>query len=140
VQAICIARHRFLSEHVCSLFGEMSIETFPAVGFSAGMEEARRRRPEVVFCDYDLLASVSLQEWATDPVLQETPIIAVSLTRRHDEVQLYDGNGAAGFLYLPTLTKGDAAAIVRAVTKRIIPPRDVLQWEGEPRAEQSRVE
>lgn len=129
MRAICIARHRYLSEHVCSVFGAMNIETIPAVGFTDGMALARARRPQVVFCDYDLLATVSLSEWAADPILKQTPIIAVSLTRRHDEAQHFEGNGAAGFLYLPTLTEEDAAAVMSAVTRRIRPPVDVMRWE-----------
>ncbi|HJU89261.1 MAG TPA: hypothetical protein VJ672_07715 [Gemmatimonadaceae bacterium] len=136
MRAVCIARHRFLSEHVCSVFGAMDMETYPAVGFDDGMQITRVRRPTVVFCDYDLLSTASLQEWANDPVLQETPIIAVSLTRRHDEAQHFEGNGAAGFLYLPTLSERDAAAVVRAVT-RIQPPPDAMRWYE--RAEESRV-
>jgi hypothetical protein len=137
MRAVCIARHRYLSEHFCSVFGAMDMETYPAVGFTDGMELARSRRPNVVFCDYDLLASALLQEWAADPDLQHTPIIAVSLTRRHDEAQHFDGNGAAGFLYLPTLTERDAESVVRAVTRRITPPTHAMRWS--PPVHESRV-
>ncbi|HJR42892.1 MAG TPA: hypothetical protein VJ812_12430 [Gemmatimonadaceae bacterium] len=131
MRAVCIARHRYLSEHVCSVFGAMDMETFPAVGFPDGMELARSRRPNVVFCDYDLLSTAPLEEWAADPQLQDTPIIAVSLTRKHDEAQHFEGNGAAGFLYLPTLTASDAASVLRAVVRGITPPTHAMRWSSQ---------
>lgn len=137
MRAVCIARHRYLSEHICSIFGALGLETTPAVGFEQGMEHARRHAPDVVFCDYDVLAAATLDAWADDPLLRETPIVAVSLTRRHDEAPSIGGTSAA-FLYLPTLTTEDAETALRAMTKRVGPPGGVLQWERA--AEEMRLE
>jgi hypothetical protein len=137
VRAVCIARHRFLSEHICSVFGALGLDTRPAVGFDEGMTLARAQVPDVVLCEYDVLATSLLDSWAADPVLSETPIIAVSLTRRHDEAPTV-GGPTAGFLYLPTLTDEDANIALRAMTRRVRPPRDVLRWD--PVAEEMRIE
>ncbi len=137
MRAVCIARHRFLSEHICSVFGALGLETHPAVGFDDGMALARAQVPDVVLCEYDVLAASLLDAWAVDPILAETPIIAVSLTRRHDEAPSI-GGPTAGFLYLPTLTDEDASIALRAMTRRVRPPGDALRWN--PAGEQLRIE
>jgi hypothetical protein len=43
------------------------------------------------------------------------PVIAVSLTRRSDEMHLLDINNIAGFFYLPSLTDDDARRLLHAV-------------------------
>jgi DNA-binding NarL/FixJ family response regulator len=79
---------------------------------------ARNYEPHVVVCDYDLLATLSLEAWENDELLSRTPVIAVSLTRRPTEVHLLDVNGIAGFLYLPTLTPELAHRILKAAAAR----------------------
>ncbi len=121
LRALCIARHPFLSGHLAQFFGEMGIRTDHVVGLDAAVESARRVRPDVVLCDYDLLATLSLDEWERDPLLSRTPVIAVSLTRRTQEVHLLDVNGIAGFLYLPTLDRDVALKVLTAATRRTKP-------------------
>jgi len=58
---------------------------------------------------------VPLEPWERDPFLSNVPVIAVSLTRRSDEVHLLDVNNIAGFFYLPSLTDDDARRLLHAV-------------------------
>jgi hypothetical protein len=118
MRAVCISRHRILSDHVCSIFRDTGIECQPVVGFQEGMTIARSSFPDVVICDYDLLVAAPLDDWERDPLLCEVPIIAVSLTRRPEEAHLVDTNGIAGFLYLPLLDDGDAVRMVKAACSR----------------------
>ena len=74
--------------------------------------------PDVVICDYDLLATVPLEKWERDALLSKTPVIAVSLTRHAEELQLLHANGIAGFLYLPTLEQASALEILHAAATR----------------------
>ena len=79
------------------------------------MDAAREQRPDIVFCEYDLLATAQLEPWERDPFLSRVPVIAVSLTRRSDEMHLLDINNIAGFFYLPTLSDDDARRLLHAV-------------------------
>lgn len=118
MRAVCISRHRILSDHVCSIFRDTGVECHPVVGFLDGMAVTRSEFPDVVICDYDLLVSAPLAAWESDPILAEVPIIAVSLTRRPEEAHLVDTNGIAGFLYLPLLEDDDAVRMVKAACVR----------------------
>ncbi|MGI8402510.1 MAG: hypothetical protein ACR2NS_13045 [Gemmatimonadaceae bacterium] len=118
LRALCIARHFFLSEHIARYFAGMGIATTEAVGLESALAIAGSTRPDVVICDYDLLATMSLEKWEHDDLLSTIPVIAISLTRRAEELQLLDINGIAGFLYLPTLEAGSALRIVRAAAAR----------------------
>ncbi len=118
LRVLCVARHLFLSEHVARFFGELGLDTSCAVGLDEAVLLARGFGPQVVVCDYDLLATLSLEAWETDELLSRTPIIAVSLTRRPTEVHLLDVNGIAGFLYLPTLEQAVAYRILNAAAAR----------------------
>lgn len=122
MRALCTARHRFLSEHFSVWFGALDIECAVAVGLDGAIVEAASFLPDVVLCEYDLLATAPLAAWERDPVLSRTPVIAVSMTRRPTEVHLLDVNGIAGFLYLPSLTPQDARRVLAAVRRPIVPP------------------
>ncbi|HEY9450685.1 MAG TPA: hypothetical protein VIQ74_02155 [Gemmatimonadaceae bacterium] len=143
MRAVCIARHRILSDHVCSIFRDTGVECQPVVGFLEGMSAARAVFPDVVICDYDLLVSAPLAEWERDPVLAEVPIIAVSLTRRPEEAHLVDRNGIAGFLYLPLLDDDAVQRLVHAACTRsraregVHAPDGAFRWSA-PREEQVR--
>ena len=118
LRALCIARHCILSDHIARYFGAMGVLTTNAVGIeSAGNGEAEWT-PDVIICDYDLLASVPLEQWEHDRLLSRTPVVAVSLTRRAEELNLLDVNGIAGFLYLPTLDQSAALRILYAAAAR----------------------
>ena len=118
LRALCIARHCFLSEHIARYFAGMGVVTTDAVGLDAAVEAARETSPDVVICDYDLLATIPLEKWERDELLSNTPVIAVSLTRHSQELHLLDVNGIAGFLYLPTLETGPALKILHAAAAR----------------------
>jgi DNA-binding NarL/FixJ family response regulator len=107
-----------LSEHIARYFAEMGLATTNAVGFDSAVEAVGEPSPDVVICDYDLLASIPLEKWEHDGVLSKTPVIAVSLTRNAEELHLFDVNGIAGFLYLPTLEQASALRILHAAASR----------------------
>jgi len=106
-----------LSDHLASLFRGFGAETAPAVGLEDALEVARGFAPAAVVCDYDLLATVSLTAWERDAMLSRVPIVAVSLTRRPEEVHLLDVNNVAGFLYLPALEHEDGVRLLAALRR-----------------------
>jgi DNA-binding NarL/FixJ family response regulator len=118
LRALCVARHSFLSEHIARYFADMGLATTNAVGLDSAAKAARDISPDVVICEYDVLAAIPLQEWEDDALLSSTPVIAVSLTRNAEELQLLEANGIAGFLYLPTLEEAPALRILRAAAAR----------------------
>ena len=118
LRALCIARHCILSEHIARYFAAMGILTTNAVGVESASTGTVEWTPDVVICDYDLLASIPLEEWEHDPLLSRTPVVAVSLTRHAEELHLLDVNGIAGFLYLPTLDRSAALRILYAAAAR----------------------
>ena len=130
---LCVGRHAYLSGHFCQYFAPLGVTALPAVGLEAAMVEARGLRPDVVVVEYDLLATASLEEWERDPVLSAIPMVAVSLTRRPEELCTADVNGIAGLLYLPTLDPEVALGVLRAAcarpAARITPS---ISWPGLP--------
>lgn len=141
MRAVCIARHQFLSDHIGAVFRDAGLDCEAVVGFHDGLAAARKLCPDVVICDYDLLATAPLDEWESDELLMSVPIIAVSLTRRPDEAHLLDRNGIAGFLYLPTLDGSTVARVVNAAagTRGVRAPDGVLRW-SEPRSDVARLD
>jgi hypothetical protein len=123
LRALCIARHCILSEHIARYFAAMGVLTTNAVGLDSAVAGTADWTPDVVICDYDVLATVPLDQWEHDRLLSRTPVVAVSLTRHAEELQLLDVNGIAGFLYLPTLDRSAALRILYAAAAR---PRYVL--------------
>lgn len=118
IRALCIARHCFLSEHIARYFAQMGIITTTAVGLDSAAESVGDIAPDVVICDYDVLANVPLERWEHNTLLSKTPVIAVSLTRHAEELHLLEVNGIAGFLYLPTLEQKPALQILSAAASR----------------------
>jgi len=118
LHALCIARHCFLSEHIARYFAQIGVVTDNAVGIDSAAQAARESSPDVVICDYDVLANLPIERWERDALLSRTPVIAVSLTRRAEELHLLDMDGIAGFLYLPTLQPGSALQILTAAASR----------------------
>jgi hypothetical protein len=110
--ALCVGRHQFLSEHLGLFFSKMGVETRCVVGLEEAVVAARERVPDTVICDYDLLATLPLDVWENDELLARVPLVAVSLTRRPEEVHLLDVNGIGGFLYLPTLDEDSALRVL----------------------------
>ena len=88
------------------------IECESVIGLREGLDVSRAAHPDVVICDYDLLATAPRHEWQRESDHDRLPIVAVSLTRRPEEAHLVDGRAIAGFLYLPAV---DSAAVERTV-------------------------
>lgn len=118
MRIICVGRHSVLAEHLASLFRAFGAETRAAVGLADASEAASSFVADAVVCDYDLLATVSLTEWENDPSVSHVPILAVSLTRRPEEVHLLDVNHVAGFIYLPALEHDDGVRLLAALARR----------------------
>ena len=118
MRAVCVGRHPFLSEHIASFFARFGLRTEPAVGLDDALEAVRRFEPDLVVCEYDLLATLPLERWERDETFSRVPVVAVSLTRRSHELHPLDVNAIAGFLYLPKLCEEDALAVLRAVCGR----------------------
>ena len=97
----------------------MGLETTAAVGLDEALEAARPWAPDVVLCDYDLLATVPLERWERDDLLSRRPVVAVSLTRRPEDQHLLNVNGIAGCLYLPTLTRETALKVLSGAARPI---------------------
>jgi hypothetical protein len=114
LRALCVGRHAFLSDHFARFFADLGIETRPAVGLDAALAASRIFHPEVVICEYEILATLPLEAWERDELLCRTPVIAVSLTRRPHEAHLLDVNGIGGFFYLPSLDLETATRIIAA--------------------------
>ena len=112
ISALCVGRHRFLSDHLGLYFSNIGLHTRCVVGLDDALAAVRASTPDVVICDYDLLATIALDAWEHEAAFARVPVIAVSLTRRPEEMHLLDVNGIGGFLYLPTL---DAQAALRVL-------------------------
>lgn len=115
---VCVARHQYLANHVARFFESTGVRTIGVVGVRGAVASTRTRAPDVMVCEYELLTTRPLDEWECDVVLSGTPIVAVSLTRRSNELAPLDCNGIAGFLYLPTLDAADARRLLRAAAAR----------------------
>ena len=117
LRALCVGRHRFLSDHFARFFAGLGIDTKDAVGLDEALVLSRTFHPDVVICDYEVLATLSLEAWERDELLSRMPVIAVSLTRRPREAHLLDVNGIGGFLYLPLLDRDVAQRMISAAAQ-----------------------
>jgi hypothetical protein len=128
VHALCVTRHRYLSEHLARVFTEMGLGCTPCVGVDAAPPAAAAATPDVVIAEYELIATTPIAAWERDATLARTPLVAVSMRRHAGDWHLLDVNGIAGFLYLPTLTRDDAWRILGALgaTPRAWPRPHVL--------------
>ena len=117
LRALCVGRHPFLADHFARFFATLGVDTKDAVGLEDALIVSRRFRPEVVICEYEVLATLSLEAWEQDELLSRMPVIAVSLTRRPHEAHLLDVNGIGGFLYLPLLDRDAALRVISAAAK-----------------------
>jgi len=117
LRALCVARHCFLSEHIARYFSQWGVATTNAVGLDSAAESVGDTAPDVLICDYDVLANLPLERWERNPLLARIPVIAVSLTRHAEELHILDVDGIAGFLYLPTLQRASALQILNAAVR-----------------------
>jgi chemotaxis response regulator CheB len=133
VLVLCIARHVYLSEHIARFFARVGAITETAVGLDEGARHALECRPDVVLCEYDLLATLPLDAWEDNEPLSRLPILAVSLTRRPGEAHLFDVNNISGFLYLPTLSDEKAHQVLVGAARTVVraPAQTPLSWASE---------
>ena len=137
LRALCVGRHPFLADHFARFFASIGVETSQATGLDEALLVSRTSSPEVVICEYEILATLSLDGWEHDELLSRMPVIAVSLTRRPHEAHVLDVNGIGGFLYLPALNRDAALTIISAAAAgtraRYIPgPIGASAMEAEP--------
>ena len=80
LRAVCIARHSFLSEHIARYFAAMGVITTQGVGLGNGVDVSGDITPDIVICDYDLLAGIPLEEFVLPHVwsLPLTPSLSCS--------------------------------------------------------------
>jgi len=114
LHVLCVARHQFLAEHYARFFRDVGVDATAAVGVGGAVDLSASVQPDVIVCEYDLLATVPLEDWEQDPIIGRTPVVAVSLTRRANEMHPLDVNGIAGFFYLPMLSAADAHRILHS--------------------------
>ena len=117
LRAVCVGRHPFLADHFARFFATLGFETAPATGLDEALVVSRNFGPDVVICEYEVLATLSLEGWEEDELLSRMPVIAVSLTRRPHEAHLLDVNGIGGFLYLPLLDRDASVRIITAAAR-----------------------
>ena len=112
MRLLCVGRHAYLSEHLCRYFRDLGADCAAAVGASEAFGVASVFEPHIVVCDVDLISPALLTEWATDPNIGDVPLIAVSLTRRPEDLPPVELLGVAGVLYLPALERSQMKALL----------------------------
>ena len=134
--ALCVGRHRFLSDHLGGYFSRIGLRTRCVVGLDEALDAVRIDAPDVVICDYDLLATIPIDRWEHDAAFARVPVIAVSLTRRPEEMHVLDVNGIGGFLYLPTLDPQAALRLLEMTrgAAAYSPSRDLSRQTAAPGA------
>lgn len=109
---MCVARHVFLAEHLCRIFGELGAQCEHAVGIAAAGELAGRSEPHLMVVEDALLSPTVLDDWAAADALRDVPVLAVSLTHRPDECVSVEMSGLAGVIFLPALNREDVMALM----------------------------
>ena len=128
---VCIARHPMLSEHIAALCVAAGGVGKPAVGTEEGMRLARAIAPHAVLCEVDLLVPETMRAWETDSQLGVIPLLAVSLTRRQNEVPMLAGAPVSGYLYLPTLADSDLGRALAAAARGVpSAPSGAYRWSA----------
>jgi len=129
MRLLCVGRHAFLSEHLCRFFRDLGADCAPAVGAANARAIAASFEPHVVVCDCDLITPALLDDWATERSIAEAPLLAVSLTRRPEEMPPVELLGVAGVIYLPTLDRTQVKALLAGAYRRrgVMPP---LGWQS----------
>ena len=124
MRLLCVGRHAYLSEHLCRYFQELGADCTAAVGASEALNLVSRYEPHAVVCDCDLITPTLLDEWAVEPRMTDVPLIAVSLTRRPEELPPVELLGVAGVLYLPALERSQVLALLAGAHRRrgVVPP------------------
>jgi hypothetical protein len=117
MRVLCVGRHAYLSEHLSRYFRGLGAECEPVVGSAAVASAAERFEPHLVVSDSSLLTPSLLEAWRHTAVLAETPVLAVSLTRRPDDAGPERAN-EGGVVYLPALDRAQALALLAGAYRR----------------------
>jgi hypothetical protein len=121
-----------LSQHIAARCADVGADCQSAVGVDAGLRLARHTPPHVVLCEVDLLIPGAMDEWERESRLADVPLLAVSLTRRHNESPVLAGSPIAGFLYLPALDVADLSRALSAATgSGTLVPSDAYRWDAD---------
>jgi chemotaxis response regulator CheB len=116
MRVLCVGRHAFLSEHLCRVFRDAGTECEPAVGATDALRKAADFEPHVVVCECDLVTPALLDSWTAHPDLASVPVLAVSLTRRPDDVSPVElCGGLAAVIYLPSLEREQVRNVLAAL-------------------------
>ena len=126
MRLLCVGRHAYLSEHLCRYFRDLGADCAGAVGANDAASVAASFEPHALVCDVDLITPTLLTEWATDRNIAEVPLLAVSLTRRPEDLPPVEMLGVAGVLYLPALRKSEVHALLAGAYR----PRGVMPPVG----------
>jgi DNA-binding response OmpR family regulator len=122
MRVLCVGRHAFLSEHLCRYFRDAGAQCEPAVGATEALGKAAVFEPHLVVSDVDLVTPAFLDAWTIEPALVDVPMLAVSLTRRPEEVSSAELSGLAAVIYLPGLETEQAVALLASLYR----PRGVV--------------
>jgi len=118
MRLLCVGRHAYLSEHLCRYFRELGADCEPAVGARDAVAVATRYEPHAIVCDCDLITPALLEDWAREPTLTDVPLLAVSLTRRPEDLPPVELLDVAGVLYLPALEKEQVLKLLAGAERR----------------------
>ena len=126
MRLLCVGRHAYLSEHLCRYFRELGADCMAVVGATEVLRVATSYEPHAIVCDCDLITPALLDEWAAEPSVAEVPLLAVSLTRRPEELPPVELLGVAGVLYLPALERSRVLSLLAGAHRRrgVVPPFD----------------
>jgi hypothetical protein len=126
MRLLCVGRHAYLSEHLCRYFRELGADCTAAVGATEALGLATGYEPHAIVCDCDLITPGLLDEWADEPSVADVPLLAVSLTRRPEELPPVELLGVAGVLYLPALERSQVLSLLAGAHRRrgVVPPID----------------
>jgi DNA-binding NarL/FixJ family response regulator len=130
MRVLCIARHPILSEHLCRFFERFDVAAAPCVGVRSARGMISAYDPDVAICDYDLLTASELDQWHAGAATSAVPIVAVSMTKRLNEVRLGQASGVVGFLYLPTVSPIVAQQLLTSLRRQrdgVVTPNE-LSW------------
>jgi chemotaxis response regulator CheB len=117
MRVLCVGRHEYLSEHLCRYFREVGAECEPAVGAADALRRAATFEPHVVVSDGEQVTAALLEAWAAVSTLADVPVLAVSLTPPLDDAPLVEAQGAPPVIYLPSLSRVQARALLDNVRR-----------------------
>ena len=122
MRVLCVARHQFLTSQLCDFFTSMGLDVRTAVGLEEATRELKTFAPDLIVCDFNLLATLSLRALQTNG-LSSVPIVAASLAHRPQEVDVARVKDfSAGYLYLPTCTHEEARCMLEKACHPAPPP------------------